>query len=95
MNQESLIVLQPTILMNKESILAEHLAVAGVACKQCYCECPVTTQIVTLRPTQQAQLDSDNSQQLTITTILLTGLAAIFGTVSVTLATLSEIGKKH
>ena len=67
--------------------LAEHLAVAGVACKQCYCECPVTTQIVTLRPTQQTQLDSDNSQQLTITTILLTGLAAIFGTLSVTLAT--------
>ena len=44
------------------------------------------TQIVTLRPTQQAQLDSDNSQQQTITTILLTGLAAIFGTVSITLA---------
>ena len=69
-------------------LLAGHWAVAGVACKQCYCEFPVTTQIATLRPTQQAQPDSqNNSQQLTITTILLTGLAAIFGTVSVTLAT--------
>ena len=87
-------------------LFAEHLAVAGVACQQCYCECPLSTvevtmttsqcpaittvktvtQIVTLRPTQQAQLDSDNSQQQTITTILLTGLAAIFGTVSITLA---------
>ena len=76
-------------------LFAEHLAVAGVACQQCYCECPLSTvevtmttsqcpaittvktvtQIVTLRPTQQAQLDSDNSQQQTITTILLTGLA--------------------
>ena len=55
MNQESLIVLQPTILMNKESyLLNTGHAVAGVACKQCYCECPVTTQIATLRPTQQA-----------------------------------------
>ena len=46
--------------------------------------CPRTFD---LRPTQQAQPDSvtDNSQQ-TVTTILLTGLTAIFGTVSVTLA---------
>ena len=43
------------------------------------------TQIVTLRPTQQAQLDSDNSQQLTITTILC-GLATILTGTVITLA---------
>ena len=47
--------------------------------------CPTWT--VDLSPTQQAQPDSvtDNSHQ-TMTTIILAGLAAIFGTVSVTLA---------
>ena len=109
-------------------LLAGHLAVAGVACKQ-YCpistplpveltttqyvtsECPAaTTQFTTttcpsatteyqvktvtacprtidFSPTQQAQPVSvtDNSQQ-TVTTILLTGLTAIFGTATVTLA---------
>ena len=78
-------------------LLAGHLAVAGVACKHhCLTSAPVktVTQIVTacprtvdLSPTQQAQPDSvtDNSQQ-TVTTILLTGLSAILGTATVTLA---------
>ena len=45
--------------------------------------CPIT---IDLSPTQQAQPDSVIDSQQTMTTILLTGLAAIFGTVSVTLA---------
>ena len=106
-------------------LLAGHLAVAGVACKQ-YCPIstppPVeltTTQYVTserpaattqfttticpsatieyqvktvtacprtidFSPTQPVSV-TDNSQQ-TVTTILLTGLTAIFGTATVTLA---------
>ena len=55
--------------------------------------CPTVHQVETVTacprtsPTQQAQSNSaiDNSQQ-TVTTIIITGLAAIFGTATVTLA---------
>ena len=78
------------------------MPVAGVTCKQHNCECSLSTVELTtamsecpattctsgtvyLRPTQQAQPIPDNSQQ-TMTTILLAGLAVIFGLVSITLA---------
>ena len=71
---------------------------AGVTCKR---HCPISTptvktviQTVTacprtidLSPTQQAQpVSVTNNSQLTMTTIILTGLTAIFGTATVTLA---------
>ena len=76
--------------------LAEHLPVAGVACRpQHCCECslstvellPTNSECSSRRPTQLAQPDcaTDNSE-LTVTIILLTCLTAISGAVSVTLA---------
>ena len=72
---ESKIIDCPKTTMNytyeQGKLLAGHLAVAGVTCKQHNCECSFVT---------------DNSQLTAVTIILLTGLTAIFGTATVTLA---------
>ena len=47
-NQDLLIVLQQIIQYEQGRLFAEHLAVAGVACQQCYCECPLSPSVEVL-----------------------------------------------